>query len=164
MMKFKSFMTMTMVAMAFVLSVCSCSSDDDDPVVALADQVAKEYSGKEVVMVMGEESSNDTKTYSFAKASESSINMTIPEMGMGGHMTIPALQIKNIPLTKTDNTIGGALASYTGSVTNADGSEKAFTITGLAVLVNGKNIVVTYSLKYGNMPMLMVTTFTGTEK
>lgn len=67
-MKFKSFMTMTMVAMAFVLSVCSCSSDDDDPVVALADQVAKEYSGKEVVMVMGEESSNDTKTYSFAKA------------------------------------------------------------------------------------------------
>jgi hypothetical protein len=49
-------------------------------------------------------------------------------------------------------------------VTNADGSEKAFTITGLAVLVNGKNIVVTYSLKYGNMPMLMVTTFTGTEK
>ena len=154
-MKFKSFMTMTMVAMAFVLSVCSCSSDDDDPVVALADQVAKEYSGKEVVMVMGEESSNDTKTYSFAKASESSINMTIPEMGMGGHMSIPALQVKNI---------GGALASYTGSVTNADGSEKAFTITGLAVLVNGKNIVVTYSLKYGNMPMLMVTTFTGTEK
>lgn len=163
-MKFKSFMTMTMVAMAFVLSVCSCSSDDDDPVVALADQVAKEYSGKEVVMVMGEESSNDTKTYSFAKASESSINMTIPEMGMGGHMSIPALQVKNIPLTKKDNTIGGTLASYTGSVTNADGSEKAFTITGLAVLVNGKNIVVTYSLKYGNMPMLMVTTFTGTEK
>lgn len=163
-MKFKSFMTMTMVAMAFVLSVCSCSSDDDDPVVALADQVAKEYSGKEVVMVMGEESSNDTKTYSFAKASESSINMTIPEMGMGGHMTIPALQVKNIPLTKKDNTIGGALSSYTGSVTNADGAEKAFTITGLAVLVNGKNIVVTYSLKYGNMPMLMVTTFTGTEK
>lgn len=163
-MKFKSFMTMTMVAMAFVLSVCSCSSDDDDPVVALADQVAKEYSGKEVVMVMGEESSNDTKTYSFAKASESSINMTIPEMGMGGHMSIPALQVKNIPLTKKDNTIGGTLASYTGSVTNADGSEKAFTITGLAVLVNGKNIVVTYSLKYGNMPMLMETTFTGTEK
>lgn len=163
-MKFKSFMTMTMVAMAFVLSVCSCSSDDDDPVVALADQVAKEYSGKEVVMVMGEESSNDTKTYSFAKASESSINMTIPEMGMGGHMSIPALQVKNIPLTKNDNTIGGALASYTGSVVNADGTEKAFTITGLAVLVNGKNIVVTYSLKYGNMPMLMVTTFTGTEK
>ena len=132
MMKFKSFMTMTMVAMAFVLSVCSCSSDDDDPVVALADQVAKEYSGKEVVMVMGEESSNDTKTYSFAKASESSINMTIPEMGMGGHMSIPALQVKNIPLTKKDNTIGGALASYTGSVTNADGSEKAFTITGFS--------------------------------
>jgi hypothetical protein len=75
-------------------------------VVALADQVAKEYSGKEVVMVMGEESSNDTKTYSFAKASESSINMTIPEMGMGGHMSIPALQVKNIPLTKKDNTIG----------------------------------------------------------
>ena len=163
-MKYKSFMTMTIVAMAFVLSVCSCSSDDDDPVVALADQVAKEYSGKEVVMVMGEESSNDTKTYSFAKASESSINMTIPEMGMGGHMSIPALQVKNIPLTKKDNTIGGALASHTGIVTNADGSEKAFTITGLAVLVNGKNIVVTYSLKYGNMPMLMVTTFTGTEK
>lgn len=154
-----------MVAIAaFVFGVSSCGSDDDEPVVAVAEQVAGSYTGNEVVMVMGEESSNETKTYLFAKASETSVDMTIPEMGMGGHMSIPALSVKNIPLKKNGNAIGGSLASYTGSVTNADGSEKAFTITDLVILVDDKNMAVTYSLKYGNMPMSMETTFTGTKK
>ena len=68
----KKFVMMTMAAMAFVMSLSSCSKDDDDnKVEAVATQVAGSYSGNEVVMVMGEESSNDTKTYVFAKASDS---------------------------------------------------------------------------------------------
>ncbi len=160
----KRFMTMTLAALAFVVSMSSCSKDDDAPEVAVAEQVAGTYSGNEIVMVMGEESSNETKIYSFEKVTDTSVDMLIPEMGMGGHMSIPALQVKNIPLKKNGNTIGGELASYAGTVINADGAEKAFTITGLVILIDGNNIAVTYSLKYGNMPMSMETTLIGTKK
>lgn len=163
-MKIKSFMMMLVAAATVVLGVSSCGSDNDEPEVAVAEQVAGSYTGNEVVMVMGEESSNETKTYMFAKALDTAVDLTIPEMGMGGHMSIPALAVKNIPLKKNGNTISGSLASYSGKVNNADGAEKAFTITDLVILVDGKNMAVTYSLKYGNMPMSMETTFTGTKK
>jgi len=153
---------MTMAAMAFVMSMSSCSKDDDDnKVEAVATQVAGSYSGNEVVMVMGEESSNDTKIYVFAKASDTSVDLTIPEMGMGGHMSIPALPVKSIALTKSGNTITGKLDSFEGVVTNASGDEKNYTISNLALVFSDKTIAVTFSLKYGNMPMTMDTTFTG---
>ena len=163
-MKIKSFMTMTLAAVAFVFSMGSCSSSDDEPEVAVAAQVAGSYSGNEVVVVMGEESSNETKTYVLAKSSDASVDMTIPEMGMGGHMTIPALAVKNIPLTKSGNTITGKLDKYEGVVTNAAGDEKNYTISNLALVSSDKTVAVTFSLKYGNMPMSMETTFTGTKK
>ena len=163
-MKIKSFMTMTLAAVAFVFSMGSCSSSDDEPEVAVAAQVAGSYSGNEVIMVMGEESSNETKTYVLAKSSDASVDMTIPEMGMGGHMTIPALAVKNIPLTKSGNTITGKFDKYEGVVTNAAGDEKNYTISNLALVFSDKTVAVTFSLKYGNMPMSMETTFTGTKK
>lgn len=163
-MKIKSFMTMTLAAVAFVFSMGSCSSSDDEPEVAVAAQVAGSYSGNEVVVVMGEESSNETKTYVLAKSSDASVDMTIPEMGMGGHMTIPALAVKNVPLTKSGNTITGKLDKYEGVVTNASGDEKIYTISNLALVFSDKTVAVTFSLKYGNMPMSMETTFTGTKK
>ena len=89
-MKIKSFMTMMMAAMAFVFSVCSCGSDDDEPEVAVAAQVEGSYTGNEIFIVDSEESSNETKTYDFAKVSDVSVDLTIPEVGMG-MMTIPAL-------------------------------------------------------------------------
>ena len=163
-MKIKSFMTMTLAAVAFVFSMGSCSSSDDEPEIAVAAQVAGSYSGNEVVVVMGEESSNETKTYVLAKSSDASVDMTIPEMGMGGHMTIPALAVKNIPLTKSGNTITGKFDKYEGVVTNAAGDEKNYTISNLALVSSDKTVAVTFSLKYGNMPMSMETTFTGTKK
>ena len=163
-MKIKSFMTMTLAAVAFVFSMGSCSSSDDEPEVAVAAQVAGSYSGNEVVVVMGEESSNETKTYVLAKSSDASVDMTIPEMGMGGHMTIPALAVKNVPLTKSGNTITGKFDKYEGVVTNAAGDEKNYTISNLALVYSDKTVAVTFSLKYGNMPMSMETTFTGTKK
>ena len=162
-MKIKSFMMMLVAAATVVLGVSSCGSDDDEPEVAAAAQVAGTYTGNEVVMVMGEESSNETKDYVISKASDTSVDILIPEMGMGG-MTIPALSVKNVPLKSGDGAIAGAVTSYTGSVTNAGGAEKAFTITNLLAIVSGKEIVVTFSLKYGNMPMSMEGVFTGTKK
>ena len=160
----KKIVTMTLAAMAFVMSLSSCSKDDDDDkkVEALATQVAGSYSGNEVVKVMGEESSNEVKTYVFVKASDTSVDLTIPQVGMG-MMTIPALPVKGISLTKSGNTITGKLDSYEGVVTNASGEEKNYTISNLALVFSDKTIAVTFSLKYGNMPMTMDTTFTCTK-
>ena len=155
---------MMMAVMAIVVSMSSCSKDDDTPEVAVATQVAGSYSGNEVVMVMGEESSNELKTYVLAKSSDTSVDMTIPEMGMGGHMTIPALPVKNIPLTKSGNTITGKVDKYEGTVTNAAGDAKNFSISNLALVISDKTVAVTFSLKYGNMPMSMETTFSGVKK
>lgn len=163
-MRIKSFATMTMAAVAFVLSVCSCSSDNDEPEVPMATQVAGSYTGNEVIKVLGEVSSEGTSTYEFTKSTDTSIDMTIPESGAMGHMAIPALPVKNIPLTKSGETVTGKLASYSGTVTNSSGAEKAYTISDVTVIFSGKTVVVTFSLKYGNMPMSMDTTFTGTGK
>jgi len=160
-MKIKSFMMMLVAAATVVMGFTSCGSDDDEPQVPVATQVAGSYTGNEIVIVMGDESSNDTKTYQFTKVSDTSIDMTVPEMGMGGMMTIPAFPVKNIPLTQNGNTITGKVASYSGTVKNAKGEDKAYTVSNVALMFSDKNVVVTYLLKYGNMPMAMETSFTG---
>ena len=125
---------MMVAAVAIVLGTSSCGSDDDDMEVAVAAQVAGSYSGNEIIMVMGEESSNTTTTYEFTKVSDSTIDMTIPASGESGMMMIPALTVKNISLSKVNKNIVGNVASYSGTVTNASGVEKAYTISNLSAL------------------------------
>ena len=164
-MKIKSLMIAMIASVAVVLGTTSCSSsNDDEPEAPVATQVAGSYTGNEIVIVMGDESSNDTKTYQFTKVSDTSIEMTVPEIGMGGMMTIPAFPVKNIPLTKSGNSITGKVGSYSGTVKNASGEDKAYTVSDVTLMFSDKNAVVTFSLKYGNMPMAMETTFTGTRK
>ena len=160
-MKIKSFMMM-MATMAFVFGVCSCGSDDDEPEVAVATQVAGSYTGVEIMTVSGEDDEG-TKTFEFTKATDSSIDMTIPEYGEGG-MALPKMPVKGILLTKSGNTITGRLSSYSGTVTNASGAEKAYTVSDLTVLFSDKNVVVTFALKYGNMPFAFAGKFTGTKQ
>ena len=161
-MRIKSLTIALIASLATVLGTSSCSSDDE-PEAPVAAQVAGSYSGNEVIMVDNEESSNETKTYEITKASDTSVDMTVPEWGMG-MMTIPSFVVKNIPLAKSGNTITGKLASYSGTVKNAKGEEKAYVVSNVALIFNDKTVVATYSLKYGNMPFLMTTTFTGTLK
>ena len=155
-------MTMMVAAAAFVFGMSSCGSDDDAPEVAVATQVAGSYTGSEIMVVMGEPDEG-TKTFNFTKSTDISVDMMIPEYGEG-MMSLPALPVKGITLTKNGNNIAGTLASYTGSVKNADGAEKAYTVSNVTVLFNDKNVVVTFSLKYGNMPFDFVGQFTGTKK
>jgi len=150
--------------MAFVFCMSSCGSDDNDaPEAPLATQVAGSYSGNEIFVVDGDESSNETKSYQFTKVTDVSVDLQIPEVGMG-MMTIPSFPIKGISLSKDGNTVKGKLASYEGSVKGADGSDKTYTITDLTALFSDKTVVVTYSLKYGRMPFPFTCTFTGTKK
>ena len=162
-MKIKSLTIALIASLATVLGTSSCSSDDDEPEAPVATQVAGSYTGNEVIMVDNDESSNETKTYEITKVSDTSVDMTVPEWGMG-MMTIPSFIVKNIPLAKSGNTITGKVASYSGTVKNAKGEEKAYVVSNVALIFNDKTVVATYSLKYGNMPFLMTTTFTGTLK
>lgn len=157
-------MTMMVAAVAIVVGFSSCSSDDDEDEMAVAEQVAGSYTGQEIISVMGEVSSDVVTTYEFTKATDTTIDMLIPASGESGMMMIPALPVKGLTLTKNGNTITGRAASYAGTVTNASGAEKAYTITNVAVVFHDKNVAVTFSLKYGSMPMLMETTFTGIKK
>ena len=161
-MRIKSLTIALIASLATVLGNSSCSSDDE-PEAPVAAQVAGSYTGNEVIMVDNEESSNETKTYEITKSSDTSVDMTVPEWGMG-MMTIPSFVVKNIPLAKSGNTITGKLASYSGTVKNAKGEEKAYVVSNVTLMFSDKTVVGTYSLKYGNMPFLMTTTFTGTRK
>ena len=161
-MRIKSLTIALIASLATVLGTSSCSSDDE-PEAPVAAQVAGSYTGNEVIMVDNEESSNETKTYEITKSSDTSVDMTVPEWGMG-MMTIPSFVVKNIPLAKSGNTITGKLASYSGTVKNAKGEEKAYVVSNVALIFNDKTVVATYSLKYGNMPFIMTTSFTGTLK
>ena len=162
-MKIKSLTIALIASLATVLGTSSCSSDDDEPEAPVATQVAGSYTGNEVIMVDNEESSNETKTYEITKVSDTSVDMTVPEWGMG-MMTIPSFVVKNIPLAKDGNTIKGKLASYSGTVKNAKGEEKAYVVSNVALIFGDKTVAGTYSLKYGNMPFIMTTSFTGTLK
>ena len=161
-MRIKSLTIALIASLATVLGTSSCSSDDE-PEAPVAAQVAGSYSGNEVIMVDNEESSNETKTYEITKTSDTSVDMTVPEWGMG-MMTIPSFVVKNIPLAKSGNTITGKLASYSGTVKNAKGEEKAYVVSNVTLMFSDKTVVGTYSLKYGNMPFLMMATFTGNRK
>ena len=148
--------------MALVFGVSSCGSDDDEPEVAVANQVVGSYTGTEVLTVMGE-ADESTETFVFTKATDSSVDMIIPKYGEG-MMTVPALLVKGIMLTKSGNTITGKLAQYEGTVKTADGAEKAYTVSDVTVIFSDKTVVVTFTQKYGNMPFAFEGQFTGTRK
>ena len=153
---------MALAMTAFVFSMSSCGSDDDEPVVAVADQVVGSYTGTEILTVMGE-ADESTETFEFAKASDVSVDVTLPKYGEG-MMTVPALPVKGIMLTQSGNTITGKLAKYEGIVKTADGAEKAYTVSDLTVIFSDKTVVVTFTQKYGNMPFAFEGQFTGTRK
>lgn len=163
-MKINNFLKVMMAAVAIVIGVSSCDSDDDSAV-AVADEVVGSYTGEETIVIMGEPE-DDIATFKFVKSSDSSIDMIIPQSGEG-MMVIPALTVKNIPLKKYNNGASGTLDSFTGTVTNAKGEEKTFTVSKLMIVFDtnpkGKAVVATYVLKFGSMPFEMVTTFNGSK-
>ena len=154
-MKIKSMM-MTMAAVALVFGVSSCGSDDADvPEAPVATQVAGPYTGTETLTVMGEPDES-TETFEFTKATDVSVDVTLPEYGEG-MMTIPALPVKGIMLTKSGNTISGKLDKYEGTTE----AGKAYTISDIVVLFSDKTVVMTFKMKYGNMPFDFDGQFTG---
>ena len=171
-MKIKHFMMMTMAAVALVFGVSSCGGDDDVPPVPespVADLLVGSYSGTEIMTVSGDIDESD-KVFQFTKANDTTVDMVIPAYGEG-MMTLPELPVKGIILAKQDEYIAGVLpinpttgtASYSGTVKNAKGEEKTYVVSDFMVLYSGKDnaIMVTFKLKYGNMPFDFDGVFTG---
>ena len=148
---------MAMAAMAFVFGLSSCGDNDEPPVpvTPLADQVVGTYSGTEILTVDGEEDES-TQSIDITRSSELTVDFALPAYGEG-MMTIPALPLKNIVLEKDNNgVIAGTFptGSYTGTVTNSKGEEKTFVVSDFMLLYSPteKNLMITFKLKYGNMP------------
>ena len=164
-MKIKSFILTTMAAVALVFGVSSCGDDDVPPVPEspVADLLAGSYSGTETMTVSGDIDESE-KVFQFTKANDTTVDMVIPAYGEG-MMTLPELPVKGIILVKEDTNIAGALplGSYTGTVKNAKGEEKTYVVSDFMVLYSGKDnaIMVTFKLKYGNMPFDFDGVFTG---
>jgi hypothetical protein len=114
-------------------------------------------------MTVSGEADENTETFEFTKATDVSVDVTLPEYGEG-MMTVPAMPVKGISLTKSGNTITGKLAKYEGTVKNAKGDEKSYTVTDFVVIFNDKTVVLTFKMKYGNMPFDFEGQFTGTKK
>ncbi len=146
---------MMMAAVALVFGVSSCGGDDDVPEAPVAAQVAGSYTGTEVLTVSGE-ADESTETFVFTKATDVSVDVTLPEYGEG-MMTIPALPVKGIMLTKSGNTITGKLDKYEGTTE----AGKAYTISNIVVSFSDKTVVMTFEMKYGNMPFGFDGQFTG---
>ena len=163
-MEIKKFMVMAAAAVALVFGVCSCGDDDDEtnnPTQQLAAQVAGAYTGEESLTVAGSVF-DSIQTYVFAKATDMTVDMTIP--AAEGAMAYPALPVKDIKLTSGGAMIMGELGSYAGTVTDATGNEKAYTVSNVSLIFHEKSVVVTYTLKYGRMPFDFVGQFTGTKE
>ena len=165
-MKIKSFMMMTMAAVALVFGVSSCGGNLDEPPVPetpIANLVAGNYSGTEIMTVSGDIDESD-KVFQFTKATDSTVDLVIPAYGEG-MMTLPELPVKGIILYEEVGNIAGALpqGSYSGTVKNAKGEEKTYVVSDFMVLYSGKDnaIMVTFKLKYGNMPFDFDGVFTG---
>ena len=146
---------MTMAAVALVFGVSSCGGDDDVPEAPVATQVAGSYTGTEILTVSGE-ADESTETFVFTKATDVAVDVTLPEYGEG-MMTIPALPVKGVMLTKSGNTISGKLDKYEGTTE----AGKAYTISNIVVLFSDNTVVMTFKMKYGNMPFDFDGQFTG---
>lgn len=162
-MKMKSLMAMA--AMAFVFGLSSCGSNDEPPLpeTPVANQVAGLYSGTETMTVDGDADESE-EIFEITKVTDSTVELLLPEYGEG-MMTIPELPVKDIVLAEDGDIIAGSLknGSYTGTVKNSKGEEKTYTVNDFVLLYNetNKTLILTFKMKYGNMPFVFEGLFVG---
>jgi len=154
---------MALAAMAFVFGLSSCGGDDDVPETPAANQVAGYYAGTETLTVDGEADESD-EVIQITKVTDTTVDLVLPSYGEG-MMTIPELPVKNIVVAKKGDDISGAITggTYTGTVTNSKGEEKTYSVYDFILLYNETNkaLILTFKMKYGNMPFVFEGLFVG---
>ncbi len=159
-MNIKNFLAMMVAASVMVMGTTSCDKDDDDPAeqnVSAATAMVGTYNGEFVLSVMG---SGDTTQVDMTinKVDDATIQLVTPAAGSGA-MALPSLSVE-LPAVGKDGSYSASAESVSGSVT-VNGAEKAYTFSNVAVIVNGDEAAIAYSLQYGKMPMAMVVSFKG---
>ena len=164
-MKMMKFMAMMVAAVTLSMGATSCDNDDDDvkPVPA-AEAAAGTYTGDLSITVMGEESSYANAVYEIKAIDENTISLTTPAVGEG-MMALPAITLEGLTVSQTAQNGVEAIVASKDEITGTIG-EKSYTITGLtiAIVPTMKTAGITYSLKYGKMPMAMVANYKGVKK
>lgn len=156
---------MAMAAMAFVFGLSSCGSNDEPPLpeTPVANQVAGLYSGTETMTVDGDADESE-EIFEITKVTDTTVDLVLPSYGES-MMTIPELPVKDIVLAEDGDIIAGSLknGSYTGTVKNSKGEEKTYTVNDFVLLYNetNKTLILTFKMKYGNMPFVFEGLFVG---
>lgn len=160
-MKVMKFMAMIIAAATMTIGFTSCD-DDDEPEVPAADQLAGSYTGNLSISVMGSESS-DEATMVITKITDTTVSLTIPAAG-SGMMSLPSLTVSDIPVTKSTvnkiDVLTATLELASGTITVSD-KQKSYNFTDIAIAKSGTDVVITYTLQYGTMPMAMTCSFSG---
>lgn len=165
-MKIKNFMAMMIAAASLSVGVVSCGDDDDEEapattdVKSLAETVSGTYNGVLSIQMMGMPFS-DTVAYNIKKVDDSHINLTIPSISYTS-MEIPSVEISNVEIKGTASAASAYVAEVEGNVT-VEGEVKNYTLTDILVNCTGNKAAITYSIKYGKMPMPMSCSFEGTK-
>ncbi|MCQ2190931.1 MAG: calycin-like domain-containing protein [Paludibacteraceae bacterium] len=165
-MKIKNFMAMMIAAASLSVGVVSCGDDDDEEapaatdVKSLAETVSGTYNGVLSIQMMGMPFS-DTVAYNIKKVDDSHINLTIPSISYTS-MEIPSVEISNVEVKGTASAATASVAEVEGTVV-VEGEEKTYTLSNILVNCADNKAVITYSIKYGKMPMPMSCSFEGTK-
>ncbi len=165
-MKIKNFLAMMVAAATLSVCVASCSEDDDDDnnstttTVSAAEAMAGTFSGDYILTVS---TSSDTSNVEMTikKIDDNTIQLVTPSAGSGA-MALPALTC-DLKATAASGVYSASAETVSGSVMVND-VEKAYSFNNVAVVVSGNTAAVTYSLKYGKMPMAMNVSFKGEKK
>lgn len=163
-MKIKSFLAMMIASAALAVGLTACSDDDDDDDnVPAATSLSGTYSGDLSITVMGSETTSEA-SYIINKVDDNTVSLVLPASTYSSSMSMPSLTVDNIPVTKTTvagvETITGSVESVSGTIT-VNEEEKSYSFSDLAIVGNGTEVSIVYTLQYGRMPMPMVCTFSG---
>lgn len=172
--KILSLMLLLLAAMMTTATFTACGDDDDDNA---TQTISGTYTGKDTLAfsVMGmtlKQNNTADVDYVVNQNNDGTISVVIPEETFDftaqnmGNIVQGTYSVNNIPYDKTKNAY---YLDYSGKA-SADvfvyGRKKNYTVTEgqITVTFSDNKVTVVNVHKFGNMPMAMTGTFTGTRK
>lgn len=172
--KILSLMLLLLAAMMTTATFTACGDDDDDNA---TQTISGTYTGKDALAfsVMGmtlKQNNTADVDYVVNQNNDGTISVVIPEETFDftaqkmGNIVQGTYSVNNIPYDKTKNAY---YLDYSGKA-SADvfvyGRKKSYTVTEgqITVTFSDNKVTVVNVHKFGNMPMAMTGTFTGTRK
>lgn len=157
------FVTM-LLCLGFAAALTSCSDKEDEPSDSVASgaaaKVAGTYSGDMGCIVMNTPFNFEDMTIEVESVDDDTVEINIPSFGPSSmNMKMPALTVPGVKVTGEDGSY--TLATTEFDETTDEGKSYSGKISGS---YNNNELKISYELRYGNMPMPMVCSYTGVKK